>query len=291
MPPPPHRHNHQTPRRGVLVPTSMSAWSFSRWQVAESCMLHAKLKFLDKVKELERPLQPGKTEHANDRGSRIHTLAEEWVPDTTGRRLPHELMNFNTEFDTLQTLYQQGRVTLEESWNFDNAWRKLPNDVRPGTKTWRKIWLRLKADIVVWLTPQEAVLIDLKTGKRERNEIKHAEQMQLYQLCAFMRYPELQRVTTELWYLDQDELHDAKFSRNFGIRFFPRWNERGTKITSAVKHPPNPSTNNCRFCPFKDGSNKWILGTGHCSLNPDDKFDDPTTIYVGKMKRALGEAA
>lgn len=48
-------------------------------------------------------------------------------------------------------------------------------------------------------TKKETILIDLKTGKRDHNEIKHAEQIQLYQL-----YPGLQQVTTELWYLDEE---------------------------------------------------------------------------------------
>lgn len=285
----PQARRARTNRR---VPTSMSAWSFSRFQTDATCNRQAELKYLSKVQELPRPLPPGKTEHANDRGSRIHTLAEKWVPNTTARSLPHELAHFLPEFDQLQQLYQEGRVTLEQSWNFDISWRVLPNDVKPGSKTWKKIWLRLKADIVVWLSPTEAVLIDLKTGKRQRNEIKHAEQMQLYQLCAFMRFPELQRVTTELWYTDLDELHSAKFTRDFGLRFFPRWNERGLAMTSRTRHIPNPSINNCRFCPYKDGSNKWVVGTGHCSLNPPDpKFDDPTELYENKMREILGDAA
>lgn len=279
------------PKFRIRVPRSMTAWSHSRWAVDNNCQRQAELKFIKRVKELDRPLAPGKTEHANDRGTRIHGLAESWVPDTTGRRLPRELANFAPEFEVVQNLYSQGRVTLEQNWNFDDAWGKLADDIKPNTKAWHKIWLRIKSDIAVWLSPTEAVLIDLKTGKRHNNEIKHGEQMQLYQLGAFMRYPELEIVHTELWYLDIDELHAAKFTRDFGLRFFPRWDERGHKLTSRVRHKANPSIETCRFCPFKNGSNKWMLGTGDCNLNPPDpKFDDPTELYVEKMKQALGDA-
>ena len=278
-------------------PRTMSSWSHSRWSTDNTCQYQAELKFIRRIKELERPLPSNKTEHANDRGTRIHSSAEEWVSDRQNstsaqapRRLPRELANFASEFEVLQNLYAEGRVTLEQNWNFDSAWRRLPDDIGPNHIDWRNIWLRVKSDIVVWLTPNEAVLIDLKTGKRQQNEIKHAEQMQLYQLAAFMRYPELERATTELWYLDIDELHSARFSREFGLRFFPRWNERGLELTSRVRHKPNPSIQSCRFCPFKNGSNKWILGTGDCRLNPPDtKFDDTTEIYIRKLKRALGE--
>ena len=45
----------------------------------EQCKFRAKLQYVDKIPEPERPLPPGKTEHANDRGTRIHDAAENFV--------------------------------------------------------------------------------------------------------------------------------------------------------------------------------------------------------------------
>ena len=44
------------------------SWSYSKLIDFEKCKLLAKIKHLDKTPEPERPLRPGQTEHANDRG-------------------------------------------------------------------------------------------------------------------------------------------------------------------------------------------------------------------------------
>ena len=57
----------------------IKAWSYSRLVDFEQCKLRAKLKYIDRIPEPARPLPPGKTEHANDRGTRIHDAAERFV--------------------------------------------------------------------------------------------------------------------------------------------------------------------------------------------------------------------
>ena len=57
----------------------IKAWSFSRLSIFEQCKLRTKLAYIDRIPEPPRPLPPGKTEHANDRGTRIHDAAERFV--------------------------------------------------------------------------------------------------------------------------------------------------------------------------------------------------------------------
>src|SRR5690606_8448838 len=57
----------------------IKSWSYSRLTGLEQCALRAKLAYIDRIPEPERPLPPGKTEHANDRGTRIHLAAELFV--------------------------------------------------------------------------------------------------------------------------------------------------------------------------------------------------------------------
>jgi hypothetical protein len=52
----------------------ISKVSFSRLQNFEKCKYLAKLMYIDRIPEPERPLPPGKTEHANDRGLAYTTL-------------------------------------------------------------------------------------------------------------------------------------------------------------------------------------------------------------------------
>jgi hypothetical protein len=243
--------------------------------------------FEEKIPEPQRPLRPGQTEHANDRGTRIHTECELFVRGTGP--LPIEAKHFKPEFAALRNLYEQGRVSLEGEWGMNQQWEpcgwrgdwiaidkpegvklkslkkfpERPSDgdiVKLGTQhhIWVPAWLRLKLDAIVFVSETEAIDIDFKSGRKFGNELKHAEQLQLYQLVTFLRYPLLEKITTELWYLDQDELTSNTFTRTQGLRFQRSWDARGTRMTTAVDFPPNPNIFSCKYCEYGP------TGTGHC---------------------------
>lgn len=240
---------------------TITAGSFSRLAVYAECPLRAKFSYVDKIPEAPRPLPPGKSEQPNDRGSRIHEAAEDFVQ---GNRedLIHELLDFQDEIRHLRRLYSESAVLVEEDWAFDELWDECdPRDRE-------RIFLRAKLDALVFLSADCAVAIDYKTGKRVNNEVKHAQQGQLYMLCAFFKYPELQEITVEFWYLDQNEVYQVTYSREQGMRFFELWNKKLITMTSDTEFEPKPSTWNCRFCPYQTGKNKWIQGTGDCDKNP-----------------------
>jgi len=242
--------------------TTITAGSFSRLAVYEQCPHRAKLQYIDKIRELPRPDPgPGK-EHANDRGSRVHDETEQYV---LGNRedIPLESLNFKAELEHLKLLYKDGCVTTEQLWTFDDTW--TPSN--PEDK--ESIWLRVILDGMVFLDNETGIVIDYKTGKRFRNEVKHAQQGQLYMLSAFIRYPELQEVTVEFWYLDQDEIYQMTYSREQGMRFLKLWNNKMTKMTSDEIFPKKANTSSCRFCPYKTGEIwKKAMGTGDCNSNP-----------------------
>lgn len=227
--------------------TFIPTWSFSRIQDFEQCKHRAKLKYLDKIPEPERPLPPGKTEHANDRGTRIHDAGERFVRG--GIELIPELQKFKAEFEKLKALFAAGKVSLEGEWAMDRGWAPV---------AWKSsdAWLRLKLDAMVMLSKTEAVVIDYKTGRRFGNEVKHAEQTQLYQLVTFLRYPELETIHTELWYPDVDELATMTYTRNQGLRFKRSFEQRGDAMTTCIDFPANPNIFSCKWCPYK--------GTEHC---------------------------
>ena len=227
----------------------IKAWSYSRLVDFEQCKLRAKLKYIDRIPEPARPLPPGKTEHANDRGTRIHDAAERFVRG--GVELIPELKAFETEFHDLRNKYKHGMVSLEGEWAVNKDWEP----VAWGDKD---AWARIKLDAFVRLSKTHAVVIDYKTGKKFGNEIKHAEQTQLYQLAAFLRYPELETIDVELWYTDQDDLTHMKYTRSQGMRFFQNFNQRGIAMTSAEEFPPSPNVFACKWCPYGP------RGTGDC---------------------------
>lgn len=229
----------------------IKAWSYSRLINFEQCTLKAKLQYIDKIPEPERPLPPDKTEHANDRGSRVHDAAERFIQG--GVELIPELKNFEDEFLRLRDLYTEGKVALEGEWGYDQDWSPV---------AWMSsdVWARVKLDALVHLSPTHAVVIDYKTGRKYGNEIKHAEQGQLYQLAAFMRFPELEKIDVEFWYLDKDEITYTKYRRSQGMKFFKNFNDRGKKITECEDFKPNANQFSCRWCPYGP------KGTGHCEV-------------------------
>lgn len=229
----------------------IKAWSFSRLSEFEKCKLRAKLLFIDKLEEPKRPLPPGKTEYANDRGTRVHTAAEAFVRG--GIELIEELHKFRPEFEKLREQYAQGLVSLEEEWAFNDAWQ-------PTGWFSADCWARIKCDATVLAEDRHLVVIDHKTGKKTGNEIKHAEQMALYQLAAFLRNPEIEKVTVELWYLDQDDLSRSVYTREQGMRHLKRFNERGLAMTTEEDFQPNPNPYTCRFCMFGP------KGSGVCTV-------------------------
>ena len=228
----------------------IDAWSYSRLSIFEQCKLHAKLAYIDRIPEPPRPLPPGKTEHANDRGTRIHEAAELFVKG--GVELLPELKDFKPEFERLRELYREGKVSLEGEWAVDQEWSPV---------AWRSstAWARIKLDTFVRMSKTHGVVIDYKTGKRYGNEIKHAEQCQLYQLAAFLRYPELEVIDVELWYTDQNELSHMRYTREQGLRFYNNFNRRGSAMVAERDFPANPNMFACRWCPYGP------RGTGDCT--------------------------
>lgn len=271
----------------------VSSWSYSKLSDFEKCKKYFWLKHDQRVPEPERPLPPGKNEHANDRGTRIHQSCEDFVSGKTDELCPEADKYFGARLDLLRVLYADGLVSLEGEWGMNHAWEpwawdgdwlpiEEPEDLGlPISKVkalpsrgladviyqkgkqhfiWQPPWLRLKLDALVMHDETTATVIDYKTGRKHGNEIKHAEQLQLYQLAAFMRYPKLETVYAELWYLDQDEDTSQKFSRALGLRYREKFTTRGNALVSCEDFPPNPNRFTCKWCMY--GS--W--GSGDCHV-------------------------
>lgn len=232
----------------------LKAWSHSRIIIFESCKFRSKLQYIDRIPEPERPLPPGKTEHPNDRGTRIHEAAEAFVKG--GVELIPELEKFKPELEKLRKMLAEGLVSLEGEWAFNRAWE-------PVAWMSHDTWCRIKLDAVAWLESSWAVVVDYKSGKRFGNEIKHGEQMQLYVLGCFLRFPKLKKVTVELWYTDLDELVTQTYTREQAMRFKSGYEARGEKMTTCEDFPPNPNRFSCKWCPYKPVEKG---GTGHCSV-------------------------
>lgn len=261
----------------------MNSWSHSKLVDFERCKKYFALKHIDRIPEPERPLPPGKTEHANDRGTRVHESCERYINGKDATLCPEAELHFAHQIDLLRTIYKDGLVSLEGEWGLNHAWepwawlgdwlpienpaelnlpiakvKQLPKRAALDTiyakgkqhYLWTPAWLRMKLDALVMHDEQTATVIDFKTGRKFGNEIKHAEQLQLYQLAAFMRHPTLQTVYAELWYLDQNEVTSQKYTRAMGLRFKEKFTKRGDLVTTCTDFPANPNKFTCKWCQY-----------------------------------------
>jgi len=233
----------------------LKTWSHSRLVTFEQCKLQAELKYIQRIPEPERPLPTGKTEHANDRGTRLHDAAEKFVHGGV-ELLPELAKHFSAEYLKARELFSLKQASTEGDWAYTKEWEPT---------AWKSadVWVRMKCDLVVQLSEQELVVVDYKSGKRFGNELKHAEQMQIYTIGTFCRYPKAKKVTTELWYLDQDELATMTYTREQGLRYVKNFERRGNLLTDCEEFLPNPNVFSCRWCPYKPVAKG---GTGHCAV-------------------------
>lgn len=240
----------------------ITSWSFSKLLVFEQCPLRYKMQHIDRVPDL----QP-KT--AADRGTAIHQEAEDYV---TGKgQFTNNLRFFRDDLTALASHYAEGRVVCEDEWGYSRNWTVCD---------WNTAWLRLKCDAVCHLTPTHAVVIDYKTGKRFGNEIKHARQLQLYALCSLVRFPEIEKVTCELWYFDQNELASFEMKRSQLAKYLKQFDREGRGLTDEINFIARPSIMACKYCsyaPHKQGNCK-------VGVDPAAPFAEPSRKTLPEVK-------
>lgn len=248
------------------------SWSVSRWQVFEQCKHRAKMQWLLKVPDLQpRP--------AADRGTAIHQEAEDYVRGKA--TLTQNLRHFAPDLAALARHFTEGHVVCEEEWGFDDQWR---------IADWKRAWLRLKCDAVCFLDPTHLAVIDYKTGKRFGNEVKHAEQLQLYAVCALLRYPEIDTVTTELWYIDHNELASFVMKRSQLKKYLTIFDNRGVEFTTEETFKPNPNIHSCKYCPYNpDKQGDCAFGVGQDGRRKDEPPKPIVVLPTPKARKEMSE--
>lgn len=249
-------------KKTEAVPVTIKSWSFSRLMDYESCPFKAWLKHACRIPD-------PKPNPFADRGTQIHKLAEDFILGNI-KELPIELFKFKDEILSIRARYKRdpNSILQEQEWGFDRDWK---------ITDYRTAWGRVKADLITFLSPKEAAAIDFKTGKKFGNELKHAEQLQVYSLSTFLRFPDLEHITSELWYFDVDELSTVDVTRERAMqRYLPVFDGRFRKMTDATTFPAKPNIHSCKYCPYGD--------TGHC-----DKRVVDTAASSQFMQRKFGK--
>lgn len=214
----------------------LDAWSYSRYNDYKRCPFLFAHKHLLKMKDPN----PGP---ALVRGREIHKIAETALLDTKWKKCPPELKHFEEEFKHLRQL----SPTVEQQWGFNKQWQPAQATARdPHGWFAPDTWCRVVLDVVVVYDDNTAVVVDHKTGKKYAT---NEDQMQLFALATFKKFPLVTEVSTRLWYLDQPidnevefEYHkkeEAAIQRDWEKAIKPMFNDR--------KFPPRPN-DKCRWC-------------------------------------------
>lgn len=205
----------------------LTSWSYSRYSQYTQCPASAKYKFLDKLSEPPSP--------AMERGNQIHKLAEDYTKGII-KKLPTELKFYKDEFAELK----KSKPFVEESWTFRNDWSETTwND-------WVGAWVRIKVDAGC-LEEDILHIIDHKTGKPKDN---YEEQLSLYGVGGFLKYPHVAEIKTYIWYIDHDIPPVEKTYKASQFKTLQKdWEKKVKPMMADTRFSPKPG-NHCRWCAF-----------------------------------------
>ena len=224
----------------------MVPWSFSRLTDYETCPYRFYLKHITKAEQPELT-----DDHPMVRGRRIHEEVENYIRGDTDD-FPSSGKKCQAIIDDCRARYDHGSATVEEKWGFVHDW--APCGWWDDT-----VWCRMATDYHEIIEPQAHIIRDWKTGKSFGNEVKYMQQMQLYAVGAFMRYPDLEYVDVHLNFLDDGKARTKSFERGNKItKLMQRFTDRAYRLSENI-YRPLPSLIACKYCPF--GSQN---GTGAC---------------------------
>ena len=211
----------------------INRWSYSRLGTYESCPKKAYYRYIEKIPEEQHP--------AAERGIKIHGLAEQYIKGEL-EEMPKELYLFYEGFEQLREDYKKGDVCVEERWAFNLSWEKSNWDSEDT-------WGRYIIDAFV-KQGAYAKIIDFKTGRFKGHNEGYKNQCTLYACCIFNRFPDVEKIDTELWYLDHHKITRYNFERSELQKIQDDFHKRGLKMTTDIEFNTTPSEFACRFCSF-----------------------------------------
>jgi CRISPR/Cas system-associated exonuclease Cas4 (RecB family) len=228
---------------------ALTSWSFSRLMSYESCPMRVKLRYIDKMPE--PPLPP---DNPMERGNRIHNCLENYIKGTGGLHgcEARAIDKFVPMLDALAELHANDQATAEQDWLFDSDWNVCSKD---GYWLWSKLDYFAKDE-----ANNLAVIGDWKSGKSQYKVVEHMQQTQLYAAIAALREPWIDKVITEIAYVDEGHIKTVIYTRDEALAFVGRFQKRVDRMLNDTLFRPNPNKQTCRFCPYSP------RGTGACAV-------------------------
>ncbi|HEX2239267.1 MAG TPA: PD-(D/E)XK nuclease family protein [Gammaproteobacteria bacterium] len=209
---------------------AMTAWSYSRWDMWDTCPKQAFFKFVAKIPEEENDAMRGGTIAHNEIAEFIRGDRDDALETIRGWRF------FGSLFMELREL----KALVEQEWSFRRNW---------SATGWFSgdTWLRSKMDAFIVYADGTADVVDHKTGK---SKPRHALQAELYALTVFKRYSHVHHVTVRFWYLDSGEEGVHRYSRSGDMaELEAKWTKRGEQMLADKRMAPRPGSH-CHWCSY-----------------------------------------
>lgn len=236
---------------GNRVPTGVEEGvlkraSFTLLDLHAKCNYAAFLRQSIPYKEYQEKSEPNPNA---DRGTELHDATEQFVKGYL-KALPKEIKYQREYIESCRRMVEDGKkVYAENPWYFDKEWT-------PQEKEGHRLVLKL--DQYYFETPQIMIIDEWKSGKAIGNEAKHIRQNKFYTTGAFMKFPELQLVKTNVRYFDQNFVLPRTYTREQSMAFHRTFDNQLRLFWHDTKYQPRPSRAACTICPYNkmniDGS-------------------------------------
>lgn len=209
---------------------ALTAWSYSRYALYETCPLKFKLSALDGIKEPESP--------AMARGTAIHAGLAAYIEGKGP--LPAEVkLPFQKQlYAEMRAIPAESKV-VEQQWGFTAKWR--PTGWFGGDT-----WFRSVLDVGVMYDDNTFEAGDHKSGKRYGS---NDEQMETQALAVMCKFQPVTHVTTRLIYLDGGEEEIAEFEARLRPLLAAKWEKKVQPMFTDTIFAPRPNEK-CRFCHY-----------------------------------------
>lgn len=234
-----------------------SPYSFSKQDTYFSCPRKFKYQYIDKIKGVS-------DNRALEKGSYIHEKLENFimcVDEPPFETFIFKLLNKEEqkeceqivkdviETDFYKKIKQMGekyKILVEEGFSLvGKNWE--PNIYSP--KDVDEVIYKGKIDLII-LSGKKAICIDHKTGKYKELQYQSYEQVMLYCIYIFKKYPQIEEIKCFYSYVEHDKRNEKVITRDELQKMEKHFKDKLQKIENDSKFDKNV-TKLCNWCNFR----------------------------------------
>jgi ATP-dependent exoDNAse (exonuclease V) beta subunit len=201
-------------------------WSLTSVSTFEKCPRQYKYRYVDRL--------PGKKSAAAQRGVDQHKIFEQFMKKEVEQLLPHH------------DYYESFLRHLRDMENYPEVKLAVRNDWSKCEWDDEQVWWRGVLDLLVFPSPDIAVIYDWKTGKIWPD---HDDQKDLYSIVVAATFPDVREVRAVHVYIDLGKSRQRTYGLSDLLQMRSKWESRSRVALHSTEFIPNPSYS-CRFCPF-----------------------------------------